>query len=239
MKTTALKLGDISVDVVLKEIKNVHLSVHPPTGRVRIAAPNGTDLDTIRVFAISKLDWIRRHQAKLTQQDREPPREYIDRESHYVWGDRLLLDVIEREGTAAVERDHRRLLLYVRPGADRSAKETVLSRWYRELVKAEVPEMLAKWEPIMGVKVKRFRVQQMKTKWGSCTSKRQSIRLNTELALKPKGMLEYVVVHELVHLLEPTHNPRFISFMDRYMPNWRDLQRQLNSLPVRHADWDM
>jgi len=236
---TALQLGEISVDVVLKDIKNVHLSVHPPTGRVRIAAPTGTDMDAIRVFAISKLDWIRKHQAKLNQQDREPPREYIDRESHYVWGERLLLAVVEREQAPTVERDHRRLVLYVRPGADRAAKEAVLSRWYRELVKAEIPEIIARWETVMGVKVEKFYVQQMKTKWGSCTPARRSIRLNTELALKPKKMLEYVVVHEMVHLLEPTHSQRFVAYMDRFMPNWRHLQRQLNSLPVRHADWGL
>ncbi|MEM6257444.1 MAG: SprT family zinc-dependent metalloprotease [Planctomycetota bacterium] len=236
---SALQLGDITVDVLLKDIKNVHLSVHPPTGRVRIAAPIGADMDAIRVFAISKIDWIRKHQAKLVQQDREPPREYIDRESHYVWGERLLLDVVERDQAPAVERDHRRLVLYVRPGVDRLAKEAVLSRWYRELVKAEVPALIAAWEPVMGVKVQRFYVQQMKTKWGSCTPMRRSIRLNTELALKPKMMLEYVVVHEMVHLLEPTHNQRFVAYMDRFMPNWPHLQRQLNSLPVRHSDWEL
>ena len=237
--TKALKLGDLSVDVVLKDIKNVHLSVHPPTGRVRIAAPTGTDLDSIRVFAISKLDWIQRHQTKLAQQDREPPREYIDRESHYVWGERLLLQVIERDQPPAVDRDHRRLVLCVRPGTDRSAKAAALSRWYRELVKAELPALIATWEPVMGVTIERFHVQQMKTKWGSCTPARRSIRLNTELALKPKDLLEYVVVHEMAHLLEPTHNQRFIDYMDRFMPNWRDRQRQLNRLPVRHVNWGM
>lgn len=237
--TTAIQLGDISVDVVLKDIKNVHLSVHPPTGRVRIAAPADTDMDAIRIFAISKLDWIRRHQTKLTQQDREPPRDYIDRESHYVWGERLLLQVIEREQPPSIQRDHRKLVLSVRPGADRTTKGAVLSRWYRELVKSEVPTLISKWEPVIGVHVERFHVQQMKTKWGSCTPARQSIRLNTELALKPMQMLEYVAVHEMVHLLEPTHNQRFVAYMDRFMPNWRHLQRQLNSLPVRHADWDL
>lgn len=237
--TTALKIGDISIDVVLKDIKNVHLSVHPPTGRVRIAAPTDTDLDAIRVFAISKLDWIRTHQAKLNNQDRETPRDYIDRESHYVWGERLLLEVIEMDRPPTVVRDHRRLVLSVRPGAERSTKEAVLSGWYRELVKVEVPKLLATWEPVMGVKVKRFYVQKMKTKWGSCTPARQSIRLNTELATKPKQLLEYVVVHEMVHLLEPTHNQRFVAYMSSFMPNWSQLQRQLNSLPVRHADWSI
>lgn len=236
--TTELQLGDISVDVVLKDIKNVHLSVHPPTGRVRIAAPKRMSMETIRVFAISKIGWIKKQQEKLQDQERETPREFLDRESHYVWGRRYLLSVVEHNQAPAVELDHRRLVLAVRPGTDGEAMDAIVARWYREQIKAVVPELIAKWEPVIDVSVTRFHVQRMKTKWGSCTLGNRSIRLNTELAKKPKECLEYIVVHEMIHLVETTHNARFVALMDRYMPNWNHLQQKLNRLPVRHADWN-
>ena len=163
-----LKLGDIAVDVVLKDIKNVHLSVHPPTGRVRISAPSRMSLDNIRVFAISKLGWIKQQQKKLQEQERETPREYLDRESHYVWGKRYLLTVIESDQAPSVELKHNRMLLRVRPGTDEKRRQALVEGWYREQLKNAVPPLIAKWEPLLGVKVKRFFVQRMKTKWGSC-----------------------------------------------------------------------
>lgn len=232
-----LQLGDITVDVVLKDIKNVHLSVYPPAGRVRIAAPERMDLDTIRVFAISKLAWIKEQQTKLREQERETPREYLERESHYVWGRRHLLTVSELDAPPAVEVEHDRLFLVVRPGTDESRRAAIVEAWYREQLKAAVPPLVAKWEPVMGVKVARCYVQRMKTRWGSCTPGARSIRLNTELAKKPQECLEYIVVHEMAHLLEPTHNRHFIGLMDRIMPRWQFYRDQLNALPVRHEDW--
>ena len=232
------RLGSIAVDVVLKDIKNVHLSVYPPMGRVRISAPKRMSLDTVRVFAISKIAWIKQQQTKLREQERETPREYVERESHYVWGKRYLLKVIEVEAAPSVQMKHATLVLRVRPGTDRASRETVLAGWYRELLKAAVPPLIKTWEPRLSVKVNGFFVQQMKTKWGSCNSTAHTVRLNTELAKKPKDCLEYIVVHEMVHLLTPTHGPRFVALMDRCLPNWRDTRARLNRLPARHERWD-
>ncbi len=233
-----LQLGGIAVDVVLKDIKNVHLGVYPPTGRVRISAPSRMSLDTIRVFAVAKLDWIRQQQKKLREQERETPREYLERESHYVWGKRYLLSVTEGDQAPTLALKHSRMVLTVRAGTNEAAKEAVVAQWYREQIKAAVRELAAKWEPIVGVSVNRVFVQQMKTKWGGCNPRARTIRLNTELAKKPKECLEYIVVHEMVHLLEPTHNARFVALMDQLMPRWQFLRQRLNRLPVRHADWD-
>jgi predicted metal-dependent hydrolase len=232
-----INLGGIPVAVVKKDIKNVHLSVHPPTGKVRISAPLRMNLDTIRVFAISKLSWIRQQQTKIQDQDRERPREYLDRESHYVWGKRYLLKVIERDAAPAIELRHSRLVLQVRPGTGEARKQAILDEWYRAQLKAAVPQLIAKWERLTGAKVERFFVQRMKTTWGSCTAASAGIRLNTDLARKPRECLEYIVVHEMVHLLEPTHNARFIAHMDRFMPSWRVIRQALNRLPVRHETW--
>lgn len=232
-----IDLGGIVVDVVKKDIKNVHLSVYPPTGRVRISAPERMSLDTIRVFAISKLGWIKQQQQKLLEQERETPREYLDRESHYVWGKRYLLKIIEHNAAPEVELKHSTMLLRIRPGSDDVKMEAVLDAWYRQQLKEAVPPLIAKWEPLMGVKMERFFVQRMKTKWGSCNPGAGTIRLNSELAKKPPESLEYIVVHEMVHLLEPTHNARFIGLMDRFMPQWEFYRDILNRLPVRHENW--
>lgn len=233
-----IELGEIAVDVVKKDIKNVHLSVYPPTGKVRISAPLRMDLDTIRVFAISKLGWIRQQQKKITAQDREPPREYLNRESHYVWGKRYLLKIIEKDAAPEVKLNHSQLLLQIRPAMGQEKKQAILDDWYRSQMKTAVPPLIAKWEPLMQVKVERFFVQRMKTKWGSCTPGSAGIRLNTDLARKPRECLEYIVVHEMAHLLEPTHNSRFIALMDSFIPNWRFYRTVLNRLPIRHENWD-
>jgi predicted metal-dependent hydrolase len=231
-------LGEIAVDVVFKDIKNVHLSVYPPSGRVRIAAPTRMSLDTIRVFAISKLGWIKRQQQKLQGQERETPREYLDRESHYVWGKRYLLRVYESDEVPAIELKGSRIVLRARPGTDEKKRQALVEEWYREQVKEAVPALIAKWEPRMGVNVTRFFVRRMKTKWGSCNPSGRSIRLNTELAKKPCGCLEYIIVHEMTHLLVRHHDERFKGLMDRYFPNWRSLRQMLNDLPLAHADWE-
>lgn len=234
---TQIDLGEIAIDVVKKDIKNIHLSVYPPAGKVRISAPLWMDLDTIRVFAITKLGWIKSQQQKLREQERETPREYLDRESHYVWGKRYLLKVVEKGVAPEVELKHNKMILQIRPATSHERKKAVLDAWYREKLKEVVSALIAKWEPLMGVKVERFFVQRMKTKWGSCSPDAKSIRLNTDLAKKPPECLEYIVVHEMAHLLEPTHNTRFIALMDRFMPKWRFYKDGLNKLPVRHEDW--
>jgi len=232
-----IKLGDISVDVVLKDIKNIHLSVYPPTGRVRISAPKRMSMDTIRVFAISKLGWIKKQQAKLQAQERETPRDFLDRESHYVWGKRYLLNMIEGDQAPSVTLKGKKMMLEIRPQTSGDKRQEIIENWYREQLKAEAKTLIAKWEPRINVTVDRFYVRRMKTKWGSCNPERQSIRLNTDLARKPRECLEYLIVHEMVHILEPTHNARFVALMDQFMPNWQHRRDQLNQLPVRHEKW--
>lgn len=233
-----VQLGDIAVDVVRKDIKNVHLSVYPPAGKVRIAAPERMSLGTIRVFAISKLAWIRQQQRKLQEQERETPREYLDRESHYVWGKRYLLKIVEGDAAPSVEMKHNRLFLRVRPGTGEFKKRTIVEEWYREQLKTAMQPLIAKWEPRLGVKVARTFVQRMKTKWGSCNHRERSIRLNTELAKKPRECLEYIIVHEMIHLLERRHNSRFTALMDKYLLHWRDLRNMLNAEPLAHVKWN-
>ena len=232
-----IQLGEIAVDVVKKDIKNVHLSVYPPAGKVRISAPLRMELDTIRVFAIAKLGWIRQQQKKMRAQEREPPREYLDRESHYVWGKRYLLKLVQKDAAPQVELKHNQILLQTRPATAEERKQSILDEWYRSQLRAAAPPVIAKWEPLMGVKVERFFVQRMKTKWGSCSPGAASIRLNTDLAKKPRECLEYILVHEMTHLLEPTHNSRFVALMDRFLPQWREYRDALNRLPVRHERW--
>ena len=232
-----LDLGELHAEVTRKAIKHVHLSVLPPVGKVRVAAPLSMPLDTIRLFVISKLSWIRSQQRKLQAQERETPREYLNKESHYLWGKRYLLEVIHADAAPTVRLTPRKLIMQVRPGSDQARCSEVLDGWYRQQVREAVSALLAKWEPQLNVNVNRVFVQRMKTKWGSCTPESGYIRINTDLAKKPAECLEYIVVHELIHLLEPTHNERFIALMALYMPHWQQLRMQLNRLPVRHEDW--
>jgi len=227
----------MSIDVVRKDIKHVHLSVYPPDGRVRISAPRHMASDLIRVYAITRLDWIRRQQRKLQAQERETPREYLNRESHYVWGKRYLLRIVEADAAPMVKLKHSTLELAVRPGSDAGRRREVLDAWYREQLRCALPPLLAKWEQSLGVRARRILVQHMKTKWGSCNPVSGNIRLNTDLARKPSECLEYILVHELLHLIEPTHNARFQSLMDKFMPQWRQARDEVNRLPVRHEDW--
>jgi predicted metal-dependent hydrolase len=232
-----LTLGDLEVDVRFKNIQNVHLSVHPPTGRVSISAPSRLSMDAVRAFAASRVVWIRQQQRKLQVQERETPREYLDRESHYVWGKRYLLAIHEGEHAPSIELEHSRLVLRVRPGADEQKREAVLEQWYRRQMRESVLPLLARWEPILNVHVERFFVQRMKTRWGTCNHKARTIRLNTDLAKKPRECLEYILVHELAHLIEPTHNARFVVLMDHTMPDWQFRRDVLNRLPVRGENW--
>jgi hypothetical protein len=233
-----LRLGDLSVEVVQKDINNVHLAVLPPDGAVRISAPIRMNINTIRVFAISKLPWIRIQQLKLNQQERETPREYLDRESHYVWGRRYLLKVVEDLAPPLVRLTHRQMILRVPPHVDHDSRGAVIARWYRDQIRSVLPDLLSKWTRTLGVEVKNVFVQQMKTKWGSCNSARHSIRLNTELAKKPRECFEYVLVHELVHLLERHHNEKFKKHMDLVMPQWPTYRDELNRQPLSHQNWD-
>lgn len=232
---TQIELGDVVLDVVKKDIRNIHLSVHPPAGRVRLVVPERMKLDTIRLFAIAKLAWIRQQQKRLREQERESRREFIDRESHYVWGRRVLMKLVEADEPASVRLRHSTLRVTVRPGTEEAGRRAIVANWYRQILKAEVAPLIAAWGPRLKVEVSGFHVQQMKTKWGSCNPSAGTIRLNTELAKKPKECLEYVVVHELLHLVEPTHSDRFVALLGLHYPTWRESRAKLNELPL--ADW--
>jgi predicted metal-dependent hydrolase len=231
-------LGDVRVHTVFKAVKNVHLTVHPPKGRVTLVAPTGTRPDVARAYAISKLNWIRQQQRSYQEQARETPRRFIERESHHVWGRRYLLCVVEQDRRARVEWGNRTLTLYVRPGASALKRAEVMSDWYKHLLHKELPPLIATWEHRLGVKVEAYYLQRMKTKWGSCNHVARNIRLNTELAKKPKDLLEYVVVHEMVHLIEPTHSERFINILNRAYPSWREARAELNELPLSSEKWN-
>jgi predicted metal-dependent hydrolase len=233
-----IDLGEVSVDVLFKDIKNVHLSVHPPTGRVSISAPERMNIDAIRVFAISKIDWIKQQRVRFQEQNRETPREYLERESHYLWGKRFLLQIADTSAGRGVEMNHRKMLLRVPRGATQDMKRALVAQFYREQIKAATPAIIAKWAPILDVSVNRFYVRQMKTKWGSSNPSSRAIRLNTELAKKPKHYLEYIVLHEMVHFIERHHGNRFVGLMDSFMPEWRIYRDELNRHPLAHEDWE-
>lgn len=230
--TDVIELGDITISVAFKAIKNVHLTVHPPDGQVSLVAPLGTRPEVARAYAITRLSWIRQQQATLGAQARETPRQYVERESHYLWGRRHLLNVVEGEGKAFVTLDHKRITLHVRPGSDAAKRAEVLHDWHKRLLHDVVPGLIAKWQPRLGVQVSGYFLQRMKTQWGSCNHAAGNIRLNTELVKKPKDLLEYVVVHEMAHLLEPTHSERFAALLDLHYPTWREARAELNELPL-------
>ena len=233
-----IELGNIKIDVELKNIKNIHLSVYPPNGKVKISAPERMDLDTIRVFTISKLKWIKKQQEAFRNQERETPREYLTKESHYFKGKRYLLKVIEHNAKPKVILKHSAIELYIRPNATIEKRKQILDEWYRAELKKIVPKMIEKWEKKIGVKSNEFGIKKMKTKWGTCNTKAKRIWLNLEIAKKPFECLEYIIVHELVHLLERRHNEKFVKYMNEFMPKWRFYREELNRLPFSHVDWN-
>jgi predicted metal-dependent hydrolase len=232
-----IQLGELSIRVTKKDIKHVHLSVYPPDGRVTLVAPKATRLEVARAYAISKLGWIRNQQEKLVNQAREAPRQFIARESHYVWGRRHLLTIKHRETKPTVSLDHKRITLTVRAGCDADKRAEVIHEWHKSLLHAAVPALIKKWEPKLKVKVTGYFLQRMKTKWGSCNHRAGHIRLNTELVKKPKDLLEYVIVHEMAHLIHPTHSDQFISILSEHYPTWREARAELNELPLTAETW--
>jgi hypothetical protein len=232
-----IHVGEIAIAMTRKDIKHVHLSVYPPSGLVTLVAPKGTRLEVARAYAVSRLGWIRDQQARLRAQAREAPRRFVTRESHCVWGKRYLLSVVEREQRPSVMMNHRRITLSVRPHSDRSKREAVMHDWHKSLLHLEVPRLIRKWESRVEVRVAAYFLQRMKTKWGSCNYRAGNIRLNTELVKKPKDLLEYVVVHEMLHLLEPRHNAHFVALLDQRYPTWREARIELNDLPLAPERW--
>ncbi|MDP4013138.1 MAG: SprT family zinc-dependent metalloprotease [Candidatus Nanopelagicales bacterium] len=235
--SASLTVSGIDIDVVYKDIKHLHIGVYPPMGRVRIAAPLRFDDDAVRVVAVKRLAWIKKHRARLQATERQTPREMVTGESHYVWGIRHRLKVIERPGRAHVETDADRLILYVRPGADSAARMAVLQGWQREQLRDRISGLVEKWQPLVGRSVSRWNIRRMKTRWGSCNCETGSIWFNLELAKKHPDCLEFVVVHEMTHLLERSHGERFTKLMDGFMPDWRARRDQLNSAPLAGEGW--
>ncbi len=232
-----IQLGAITIEVTQKDIKNVHLSVYPPFGHVKIAAPIRMNLDTIRIYAITKLSWIKKQQNKIKAQKREAPREYLTKESHYYLGKRYLLKVIEQNSAPIVKLKHNTIELYIRPETDTLKRKEILDEWYRAKLKEMIPLLITKWGKVMSVEVKDFGIKKMKTKWGTCNIGAQRIWLNLELAKKPSNCLEYIIIHEMTHLLERNHNTRFVALMNQFMPNWKEVKEELNRLPVSHTEW--
>lgn len=230
--------SNLDIDVVRKNIKNMHLAVYPPTGRVRIAAPLRVDDEAVRLFAISKIAWIRKHQRHFKAQDRQSPREFKQRESHYFQGKRFLLRITELDAPAKVEIKNKTYIdLSVRPNSTLEQRQTILNEWYRKELKKLIPEIIEKWEKKIGVSVAEWQVKQMKTKWGTCNIEEKRIWINLELAKKPIRCLEYIIVHEMIHLIERHHNDRFMALMEKYIPQWEIYRTELNRLPVSHAEW--
>ena len=226
------------VEVVRKDIKNLHVGVYPPSGRVRVAAPLRFDEDAVRRAVISRLGWIRRRQAEFEQQERQSQREFVTGESHYFEGRRYRLDITERDGPPTVRLFNNTIMaLSVRPGADRDKREAVLHQWYRHQLRGRVPALLTKWEPRVSAGVAEVRIRKMKTRWGTFNRDARRIWLNLELVKKTAACVEYIVVHEMVHLIERRHNDRFRDLMDKLMPQWHICRDELNRAPLAHADW--
>ncbi len=234
-----IDVNGLLVDVIRKDIKNLHLGVYPPNGRVRVAAPLLVDDEAVRLAVIARLAWIKRQQAKFEAQERETKREYVNGESHYYLGARYRLNIVEEDATPkVVVRNKQFIDLHVRPGSDSSQRERVMVSWYRRELKEMIPPLIEVWEPIIGVEIADWGVKLMKTKWGSCNIQDRRIWLNLELIKKPPSCLEFIVVHEMVHLHERHHNERFVELMNKFLPQWRRYWEELNSAPLAHAEWE-
>lgn len=232
-----LTVAGFGVDVVYKEIKHLHISVYPPIGRVRVAAPKSTDEDTIRLAIVQRLPWIKRQREQLQNAERQTRRKMLSGETHYVWGERYRLDVSRHSGHYSVEAKGNTLWVVTPEGTDPEARRATLDRWYRREIKAALPELLEKWQPIVGTDVEKVMVRRMKTKWGTCTAPSRTIWLNPELAKKNRRCLEYIIVHELTHLQERGHGERFVALMDQFMPDWRARRDELNAAPLADEVW--
>lgn len=236
--SACLVVRGIEVEVTYKAIKNLHIGVYPPHGRVRVAAPARLDQEQIRLAVIQRLPWIRRHRQQLQEAARQTPRRMVTGESHYVWGNRLRLRVIEQPGPARVAISGTRLHLLCPPGSTTEQRLRQLERWRRDELRQRLRTMIEKWEPIIGRNVPYWNIRKMKTRWGSCDPESGRIWFNLNLAQKPPRCVEYIVVHELTHLLERLHNDRFVALMDGFMSDWRQRRDELNRAPLGHEDWD-
>ena len=229
----------MTVQVVRKEIKNLHLGVYPPNGRVRVAAPLRVSDDAVRLAVVGRLGWIKRQRARFAAQPRQSAREMVSGESHYVFGRRYRLRVVRGPGRSNVVPAGKGILeLRVAPEADTEARMRVLQAWYRQRLRERLEPLVQKWQDKIGVEATACGIKRMKTKWGSCNTEARRIWLNLELAKKPAQCLEYLVVHELTHLLERDHNDRFKALMDKHLPDWQARRTLLNAQPLGHDAWE-
>ena len=232
-----LSIGGFDVEVTKKDIKNIHLTVHPPTGVVKVSAPLETDTQIVKAYALTKLEWIKRHHQRLANQARESQRELINRESINVWGQRYLLKIESFDGGNRVELKGKHLILRVRDNDNTQTKTQILERWYRDELRKKASKVISQWESQFSASVQKLYIQRMKTKWGSCSPVSKSIRLNTELVHKDKQALEFVIVHELIHFVEAKHNDRFYKLLDSALPKWKSIRQNLNEAPLSYATW--
>ena len=231
-------VNNIVIDVVRKNIKNLHLAVYPPLGRVRIATPTKVDDEAVRLFVISKMSWIKKNQSKYINQERQPERKYISGESHYFRGQRYLLNVINHYGYPKVSIRNKKFMdLFVKADYTQEQRENVMTNWYRKNLKEQIPPLIVKWQKEIGIEDILWEVKKMKTKWGTCNREAKRIWLNLELAKKPEHCLEYIIVHEMVHFLERNHTDRFVAYMDKFIPSWRNYKQELNRFILKHEDW--
>jgi predicted metal-dependent hydrolase len=237
---TLLKVAGIDVPIKRKNIKNIHLSVNPPSGDVRISAPMSITEDVLRVYIVSKLQWIKKQQRKYQEQQRLTDRKYIDRESYYLWGKRLLLQVEEIASHPSLDLKNKNVLrLSLKPHTPPEKISVLITEWYRQVIKQSIPDIISKWEKLIGITVSSWRVQTMKTMWGSCNTDKCRILINLELVKKPEYCLEYVIVHEMTHLLERRHNVHFQQLLDGFLPNWKHIRKELNELPLSFVEWEI
>lgn len=232
-----LSVAGLSVDVVYKDIKNMHISVYPPLGRVRVAAPHRLDEDAIRLAVVQRLPWIKRQREQLLTVERQSEREMVSGESHYLWGQRLRLNVVEKSGRPLIEVSGSNMRISVPSGYSTDQRQKLLNDWYRKQIKDALPSLINKWESQIDVAVNSWTVRRMKTKWGTCNPDKASLWFNSELAKKNPACLEYIVVHEMCHLLDRTHGEGFVRHMDGFLPNWRALRDELNGAPLSNENW--
>lgn len=239
LNVESISILDVDVEIYRKDIKNIHLRVYPPEGFVRATVPFEMDRDAIRLFLVKKLSWIRKQQQEFRKVERQPSRDFLKRESHYFLGQRYLLDVIEgMDKQQVILKNIKTLELHIRPDASPIKAQEIMDAFYREELKSIVSGLIEKWKPILKVNVSEWQVKKMRTRWGTCNPEKNRILINLEMAKKPPRCIEYIVIHEMVHLLERTHNDYFIELMDSFLPNWSALRHELNSMPVSHADWN-
>lgn len=234
---TVLTVRGIDVDVVYKDIKNLHIGVYPPMGRVRVAAPHRLDDDQVRLAVIARLTWIKRQRSRLRSTDRQSQRAMVSGESHYVWGVRRRLRVVERPGPTRIEVDGDRLILYVPCGRSVEQRRTALDTWYRAQLRDTIPGLISTWERKLNTQVPDWTIRRMRTKWGTCNRETRRLTFNVELAKKHPDCLEYIVVHEMMHYFERSHGERFTKLMDDAMPDWRTRRDQLNDAPLTDGQW--